>query len=162
MLLVDDVLYVTVVIFQNSTKGSFQVDLENTSIGIYQENGSLIVVKWFCLSKTVGSLSYWPFVRPFNLPGPTLYDGIIQLRISSLKMLSLGKEIEFSVRVWILSRTVGTHLQGRFLNYYSLIFRVFEAIEWDICFRPSGIKVDWYLMFWTALFSLVFNGFITV
>ena len=45
MLLVDDVLYVTVVIFQNSTKGSFQVDLENTSIGIYQENGSLIVVK---------------------------------------------------------------------------------------------------------------------
>ena len=49
-------LYVTIVMLQKLTKGSFAVDLENASIKIYhQDNGSLRVVKWFCLSKAVGS-----------------------------------------------------------------------------------------------------------
>ena len=50
MLLADGVycfLYVTLVMFQNLTKGSFSVDLINTSLEIYQENYNLGVISGF-------------------------------------------------------------------------------------------------------------------
>ena len=58
-------LYVTIILLRNLTKGSFSVDLENTSNEIYhEENGSLRIVTCFWLSKPVESsviLTLCPF-----------------------------------------------------------------------------------------------------